>query len=383
MRAPGTTPAGAGSKTNVRKTIARLLSKPLSAGARIVRALLPKNIVSIHDYERLAESRMSPAAWAYISTGAADELTCRWNEKAFREIYLHQRSVMDISELDARVTLFGRAMPHPILLSPAANHCLAHPEGELETARGAGTVKATMIVSALASHSLEDIARTATQPLWFQSYLLKERERAKDMLQRAEAAGYEVLCITVDQPVQGMRDRWRRVCRPRNGVSLHDYPVDLVRYPVTWQDIEWYRSHTNLPMVIKGIMNPEEADLAIRAGASAVFVSNHGGRNLDTAPATIEVLPEIAETVAGRVPVIFDGGIRRGTDVLKALALGATAVAIGRPYLYGLAVRGAAGVATVVNILRNELEMAMALTGRTCIAALDRSVILNRPGQKQ
>ena len=381
MRASGDAPVPRGSDGVAWRPIPALLARPRVVVARILRGLLPKPIVSLRDYERLAESRLLPGVWAYISAGAADELTSRRNETAFEEICLRPCSLLDISKLDTRVTLFRRVMPHPILLAPTANHRLVHPLGEQETARGAGASETTLIVSALASRSLEAIAAEATWPLWFQSYLLKDREQTKEMVRRAEALGFEALCITVDQPVQGMRDRWRKFRRTGNRDSLQNYPVNLVEYPVTWGDIEWYRSLTNLPVVIKGIMNSDEAELAIRAGAAAVFVSNHGGRNLDTAPATIQVLPRIADTVAGRVPVLFDGGIRRGTDLLKALALGATAVAIGRPYLHGLAVKGAAGVAGVVNILRNELEMAMALTGRTCLARLDRSVVLDRSGQ--
>jgi 4-hydroxymandelate oxidase len=180
--------------------------------------------------------------------------------------------------------------------------------------------------------------------------------------------------------VVGARDREHRTYRyPREPVSFQDYPVDYWRFPTTWKDIDWVRSQTKLPLVLKGVLDPADAELGIRAGAQAIFVSNHGGRNLDTLPATLEVLSDVADKVAGRVPILVDGGVRRGTDVLKALALGASAVAIGRPYLYGLACSGAAGVRAVVNILRNELEMAMALTGRPTIASIDRSVVHSAP----
>jgi 4-hydroxymandelate oxidase len=230
-----------------------------------------------------------------------------------------------------------------------------------------------------ADKPVEEIAKAATQPLWHATFVMKDRAWTKDLLQRAESAGFEAICIPIDTPVVGARDREHRTYRRNHKpVSFGDYPVDYYRCPTTWKDIEWIRSQTTLPIVLKGIMDPDEADQAIRAGVSAVFVSNHGGRNLDTVPATIDVLPDIAKKVAGRVPILIDGGIRRGTDVLKALALGATIALIGRPYMYGLTVGGSQGVTQVVNMLRNELEMAMVLTGRPTIASIDRTVVWSR-----
>ena len=336
-----------------------------------------KRPVSLRDFERLAPGTMTREAWEFISSGAGDEQTVRWNEEAFGRLRLRQRALEDVSRLDTRIRLLGRERPHPILLAPTSNHTLVHPEGEIATARGAGAAGATMVVSTFADKPLEEIARAATQPLWHATYVMKDRGRTRDLLRRAEAVGCEAICIPIDSPVVGARDREHRTYRfPRDPVSFLDYPADYWRYPTTWKDIDWVRSQTKLPLVLKGILDPEDADRGIRAGAAAIYVSNHGGRNLDTLPATLEVLPEIAEKVAGRVPILVDGGVRRGTDVIKALALGATAVAIGRPYLYGLAVSGADGVRGVVNVLRNELEMAMALTGRPTIASIDRSLIL-------
>ncbi len=333
--------------------------------------------VSLRDFERLASGTMKRAAWEFINSGAGDERTVRWNEEAYQQLRLRQRVLEDVSHLDTRIKLFGRERPHPILLSPTSNHQLAHPEGEVATARGAGQAGATMIVSTFADKPLEEIARAASQPLWHATYLMKDRGRTRDWLQRAEEAGCEAICIPIDSPVVGARDREHRTYRfPREPVSFLDYPADYWRFPATWKDIEWLHAQSKLPMVLKGILDPDDAEHAIRVGAAAVFVSNHGGRNLDTLPATIDALPAVVDRVAGRVPVLVDGGIRRGTDVLKALAVGATAVAIGRPYLYGLAVSGAAGVRGVVNVLRNELEMAMALTGKPTIASIDRSLIL-------
>lgn len=333
--------------------------------------------VSLRDFERRASGTMTRAAWEFINGGAGDEQTVRWNEQAFARLRLRQRVLEDVSRLDTRIRLLGRERPHPILLAPTSNHTLVHPDGEVATARGAGAAGATMVVSTFADKPLEEIARAATQPLWHATYVMKDRGRTLDLLRHAEAARCEAICIPVDSPVVGARDREHRTYRfPRDPISFLDYPADYWRYPTTWKDIDWVRSQTGLPLVLKGILDPEDADRGIRAGVAAIYVSNHGGRNLDTLPATLEALPEVAEKVSGRVPIVVDGGVRRGTDILKALALGATAVAIGRPYLYALAVSGADGVRGVINVLRNELEMAMALTGRPTIASIDRSLVL-------
>lgn len=335
--------------------------------------------VSIRDFERLAPAVMSRPAWEFINAGAGDEHTVRWNEEAYVKLQLRQRNLEDVTRLDTRIRLLGRERPHPIFLAPTSNHTLAHPEGELATVRGAGEAAALMVVSTFSDKPLEEIAQAATQPLWHATYVLKDRGKLRELLQRVEAARCEAICIPIDSPAMGARDRELRTYRlPGEPVSFLKYPADYWRYPTTWKDIEWVRSQTKLPVVLKGVLEPDDAERAIATGAAAIYVSNHGGRNLDTLPATMEVLPEIADKVAGRVPILVDGGVRRGTDVLKALALGAAAVAIGRPYLYALAVAGSDGVRGVVNVLRNELEMAMALTGRPTIASIDRSVIRAR-----
>jgi 4-hydroxymandelate oxidase len=324
---------------------------------------------------------MTPEAWEFINSGAGDERTVRSNEEAFGRLRLRQRALVDVSRLDTRVRLVGREWPHPIILAPTSNHTLVHPEGEIATARGAGKAGATLVVSTFADKPLEEIVGATAKPCWHATYVFKDRGHTRDLLARAEAVACEAICIPIDSPVVGARDREHRTYRfPHDPISLLEYPVDYWRYPTTWKDIDWVRERTGLPLVLKGILDPEDADRGIRAGAAAIYVSNHGGRNLDTLPATLDILPEVAEKVSGRVPILVDGGVRRGTDVLKALALGATAVAIGRPYLYGLAVSGADGVRGVVNVLRNELEMAMALAGRPTIASIDRSLILPTAG---
>jgi 4-hydroxymandelate oxidase len=241
------------------------------------------------------------------------------------------------------------------------------------------------VVSSSSTVSVEDIATVATSPLWFQLYVQPDQGMNRELLQRAQAAGCKAACVTVDTPVLGPRNREQRAgFRLPPGLTVPMNPQNLKarsaagsskRVSVTWKDIGEFQSMSSMPVLLKGILHPEDADQAVRLGVAGIIVSNHGGRNLDTAPATIDALPGVVDRVAGRIPVLVDGGIRRGTDVVKALALGAAAVQIGRPYVYGLAVDGADGVSRVVQILRDELEMSMALLGRPRIADLDRSVI--------
>jgi 4-hydroxymandelate oxidase len=341
-------------------------------------------LISLRDFEASAAHAMTPEAWEFINSGAADELTVRRNVDAFQSLLLRQRAGGDVSRIDTRVTLFGRERAHPILVSPTASHGLVHPDAEAETARGVAAAKSTLTVSTFSTKPLEEIAKSSPGPFWHATYVMKDRGVTRDLFARAKAAGFEAIVIPIDSPVVGARDREHRTYRfkDRKPPTLADYPAEVRRYPTTWKDIEWARGTTDLPVLLKGVLDPEDAALAVKVGASGVFVSNHGGRNLDTLPATIEVLPEIVEAVSGKVPVLLDGGVRRGTDVLKALAFGASAVLVGRPSLYGLAMDGARGVTSVINILRNELEMAMALTGRATIAGLDRSVIYTPKGKK-
>jgi len=329
--------------------------------------------VSLRDIETAASRIMTPAAWEFINSGAGDEQTVRRNVEAFQAILLRQRSLVDVSHIDTRVTLFGRALAHPILVSPTASHGLVHPGAEIETARGVAAANSTLTVSTFSTKSLEEIAKSGSGSLWHATYVMKDRGATKDLLRRAKASGYEAIVVPIDSPVVGARDREHRTYRfkDRKPPTLADYPADVRRYPTTWKDLEWLRGETDLPLVLKGILDPDDAREAVKVGAAGVFVSNHGGRNLDTLPSTIEVLPEIAEAVSGKIPILLDGGVRRGTDVLKALAFGASAVLVGRPSLYGLAMDGARGVSAVINILRNELEMAMALIGRPTISSVN------------
>lgn len=352
--------------------------------------------VEVADYARLARGCMSHMAWEYISGGAADETTLRWNQEAYGKIRLRPRNLVDVSRIDTKLSLFGHAMDCPILLAPVAYQQLAHADGELATVKGAEASGVTMVLSTFSNVPLETVAAAAANPLWFQLYVQSDRDFTRELVRRAEAAGYKALVVTVDTPVLGPRYRELRSqfslpagieranLRGLKTVTGGHRPNEREIYSatldpkLTWKDIAWLRSLTNLPVLLKGVMNADDAGRAVDEGASGLIVSNHGGRNLDTVPATIDALPEVMEKVAGRVPVLVDGGIRRGTDVLKALGAGAAAVLVGRPYLYGLAVGGPEGVSRVINILRREFEMAMALTGKTSLAAIDRSIFWDR-----
>jgi 4-hydroxymandelate oxidase len=336
-------------------------------------------------------------AYEYIAGGAGDEVTLRDNRTRFDAIRLKPRVLRDVSKLDTSSTLFGQRLEHPILLAPTAYHKITHPEGEVATARGAGATHTTMCVSSFATTSIEDVAKAATSPLWFQLYVQPDRGFTKALVQRAEAAGCRALLVTCDTPVIGTRNRETRAgFRLPPGLERENLKgllgnasrvahVDegtiysaLFDPALTWQGIDWIRSFAKVPVILKGILSPEDAALAVQHGAHGILVSNHGARNLDTLPATIDALPGIVNAVAGRIPVLMDGGIRRGTDVVKALALGAKAVLIGRPYLWGLSVGGADGVQNVMTILRGEFQSAMALCGRTSLAAIDRTVLWPR-----
>ena len=344
-----------------------------------------REVLSLPEFEALARQSMAPMAYEFVASGAAEEHTIGWNREAFDRIRLRPRVLRDVATVDTRVTLLGRELAFPILLAPVAYHRALHPDGELETARGAAAAGITWMVSMGTTTSIGDIARVATSPLWFQVYFQADQEFTRDVVRQAEEAGCEVLCVTVDTPIIGPRNRQAkaRFRLAPDVTTPHLYDIgrrrqeimDPRRVVATWKDVEWLRACTKLPLVIKGILDADDAELALQSGAEGIVVSNHGGRNLDTAPAAIDALIEVADRVQGRVPLMMDGGIQRGTDVLKAIALGARAVLIGRPYCYGLGVAGRAGVCRVVEILRGELEAAMMLTGAPDISSIDRSLL--------
>lgn len=347
---------------------------------------------SLAEIEALARDSMVHSAYQWMSAGAADEITLRWNREALEGLRLQTRVLVDVSVLDTRSKLLGHDLPFPILLAPTGGQGVMHPEGELGTVRGAGASSATAVISAASSFPIEEIARAASGHFWCQLFIKPDHGLTRSYVERVENAGCQALCVTVDDPVTGIRDRiWRAESVAPNIKSVNRTGITSAKYgppgskykavvpdKVTWDDIGWLRSFARVPVVLKGILHPDDAETAIQAGASGLIVSNHGARQLDTVSATIDALPFIVEKVADRIPVLVDGGIRRGTDVLKALALGASAILIGRPYVYGLAVGGADGVSRVIDILRGELEVAMALTGCPTIGSINRSVLSQR-----
>jgi 4-hydroxymandelate oxidase len=341
--------------------------------------------ICLADYEALAKEKMSHAAWEYFASGSGDEITLRRNHEALVAQCLRPRVLVDVSKIDTRVKLFGYEMPHPILVAPTSSQLLAHPKGEVEMVRGAGAAQAITVISTSATYSIEDIAKAAKSPLWFQLYVVEDRVKVKELIQRAEAAGCRALCITVDLPYIYARNRESQIAKD---APKFFYPhLDVSARPgsaggkggrsraFTWKDMDWIHSFAKVPVLLKGILNPDDADIAVKSGVAGIIVSNHGGRSLDSLPATFEALPCVSDKVAGRVPVLADGGIQRGTDIVKMIAHGASAVLIGRPCLYGLGVAGADGVRHVIEILRTELEAAMGLCGRTSVNAIDRSVL--------
>ena len=349
--------------------------------------LLPVNVA---EYEPLARERVEPGAWDYISGGANDEVSLTRNVAAFRRINLLPRVLVDVTTVDTSVELLGHTLPTPILIAPTGFQTLSHPDGELATARAAASVGTVMVLSTMSAFTIEEVSAAAAGIKWFQLYCYRNRSVTQRLVERAEAAGHEAVCLTVDLPRVGWRERDLRSgfqlpdhAVPRNFVGLieqeaakaqfefADYIASLIDPSLTWEIVEWLRSITRLPIFLKGIHHPEDARLAIDHRVEGIIVSNHGGRQLDGVPATIDMLPRIVEAVGGRITVLLDGGIRRGTDIAKALALGADAILIGRPYLWGLAVDGEVGVKRVLDLLREELELAMALLGCNTIADLD------------
>lgn len=355
--------------------------------------MIPADCVSLFDYERYFHARVDPAIRAYIAGAAADGITQQENRRAFERVRIMPRALVDLSTASARTTLFGETLEYPILIGPTAWHKLVYEPGEMATAQAASLTRTWMTVSTQASVALETIAQASSAPLWFQLYLQPHWDDTLTLVRRAEQAGYRALVVTVDAPINGIRNVEQRAgfrlppgvesvnlngfARASAADSRAGSPVfkGVLATAPTWADIERLCRATTLPVVLKGILNPADVASALAAGAAALIVSNHGGRTLDTVPATLEVLPEIAAAVQGRVPVLLDGGVRRGTDVLKALALGAQAVLLGQPVLHALAVGGVAGVAHMLTILQTELEAAMALAGVPQLASVPRATV--------
>jgi 4-hydroxymandelate oxidase len=355
--------------------------------------------INIFELEARARERMELQSFDYYASGAHDEVTLRANRAAFERLAIAYRVLVDVSRRDLATTVLGMPVAMPMLVAPTAFHCLATPEGEVATARAAGGAGTVMILSTLSTRPVEAVVAAASGPVWFQLYVYRDRGATEALVRRAEAAGCRALVLTVDAPLLGRRERdVRNRFRLPPGLSVANMlpegygdlpPVDadsglaayvaaLLDPSISWKDVAWLRSITALPVVVKGIVRPDDALRAAEVGAAGIVVSNHGGRQLDTAPATIDVLPEIADALAAHghaIELLLDGGVRRGTDVLKALALGARAVLLGRAVLWGLAADGEAGAAYVLRLLRDELDLAMALAGAPTVREITRDLV--------
>jgi 4-hydroxymandelate oxidase len=358
---------------------------------------LPINLL---EYEALAPQHLSTMAYDYYVSGAWDEVTLRDNRAVYERYKLRPRMLRDVSQRHLNTTVLGYPIAMPILVAPMAFQCLAHRDGEIATAKATHALGTTMVLSTLATRSLEEVSEVAAStPPWFQLYIHRDRGLTQALVQQAEAAGYQALCLTVDTPILGRRERDQRnqftlpagmdlanlasmsnltIPQVEGESGLFTYVIEQIDPSITWKDVEWLQSLTQLPVVVKGILRGDDAVKAVEHGAKGIIVSNHGGRQLDGAVATLDALSEVVTAVENAVEVLVDGGIRRGTDVLKALSLGAKAVLVGRPILWGLAVAGEAGVRHVLELLRDELDVAMALSGCATVEEIDPSLICCR-----
>ncbi|GIY64755.1 hydroxyacid oxidase 1 [Caerostris darwini] len=364
---------------------------------------MPKNceFIVVEDFEKYALNNLPKSVADYYKSGADEEQTLKENIEAFKRYRLKPRFLRDVSKRSLRTSILGHTVSFPVCIAPSAMHRMAHPDGEIATVKGAAAEGVAMVLSTLSTTSLEDVAKAAPESIrWFQLYIYSDREVTKKLVARAEDAGYLALVLTVDAPVFGHRlaDSRNRFTLPPhlklgnfstdlkspvkgesdNGSDLNKYVNELFDPSISWKDVHWLKQLTTLPIILKGILTAEDAVLATQNGVAGIIVSNHGARQLDGVPSTIEVLPEIVKAVNGRCEVYLDGGIRKGTDVLKALALGAKAVFIGRPILWGLAYDGEAGVKKVLQILKTEFDTAMALSGCTSLHDIKPSLLVRQ-----
>lgn len=375
-------------------------------------------VASVLDLRPIAKRRLPRVVFDYLDGGAEGEFTLRENCRAFDDVTFRPRHAVSVPSCDLRARVLGFDLSLPFILAPVGYSRLMHPEGEIAAARCAGAAGTGYILSTISGHRLEDVKAASSGPVWYQLYLMGGRAAAEGTIARAQAAGFSALVVTIDTAVSGMRERDLRngmkelmsggvfrkipflpqilsrpgwlirflmdggvphlpnVVVPGQGpMPMTDVAAALASSTVTWQDMHWIRELWSGPLIIKGVLTADDARRAIDSGASAIVVSNHGGRQLDCVPASLQVLPEIVSAVNGQVEVLMDGGVRRGTDVVKALCLGARAVLIGRAYAFGLAAGGPAGVQRAIEILRTEIERALKLLGCPSISALDRSYV--------
>jgi 4-hydroxymandelate oxidase len=350
--------------------------------------------LTVDDFEEAARRRLPEMVFDYYAGGSGDEWTLQENRRAFDRWIIRPRVLVDVSTVDTRTSVLGAEIPFPILLAPTAFQRMAHREGELATARGCNELDTIMVLSTISTVPLEEVAGTGVRR-WFQLYVLKDRDLTAELVKRAHAAGYEAVVLTVDTPILGrrLRDERNQFSLPpgiglanlegmglpdSTGSGLFSFFLDRHDASLTWDDVAWLRSLSPLPVILKGVVTAEDTRLAVQAGADGIVVSNHGGRQLDGGAATLDSLTEVVEAADGRTEILLDGGVRRGSDVFKALALGARAVMVGRPYLWGLAVAGAEGVRRVLEILRDDLILTMALAGRPRVEDIDPSAVALR-----
>ena len=385
---------------------------------RWIRAVAPPRVVNIEDLRRLAQRRLPAAVFDYLDGGAEGESTLKENCRAFDALTFRPRNAIAVPNCDLRTKVLGSELSFPALLAPVGYSRMMHPDGEVAAARGAGAAGTAYILSTISGHKLEDVKAASSGPVWYQLYLVGGREAAEAAIERARVAGFSVLAVTIDTGTAGMRERDVRngtaelmsgkllamlpflpqfLSRPgwlmaflRDGgihklpnvmipgcgpMALIDVAAALAGSVVTWQDFQWLRAVWPGPIVVKGVLTGDDARRSIDAGAAGVIVSNHGGRQLDSVPATLRALPEVVKAVDGQIEVLMDGGVRRGSDIVKAICMGARAVLVGRAYAYGLGAAGEAGVSRAVAILRADLERTMKLLGCSSIADLDRSYV--------
>jgi isopentenyl diphosphate isomerase/L-lactate dehydrogenase-like FMN-dependent dehydrogenase len=344
--------------------------------------------LNVSDYERLAEESLEPGIRGYVAGGAGDEVTLRENVAAYGRWHFRPRMLVDVGAATTATTVLGQEVSMPLLVAPTALQRLVHPEGELAMARAGAAADTIVCVSSLASVGSRELAQAAPECLrWFQLYWSRDRGFTRELVGALAEMGFGALVLTVDFPIAGRRERDLRTGfrlpaelampnLPATLVGTEDFHLalgEIVDSTLTWRDLEWLRTACSLPLVLKGVLTAEDAELAVEHGASAVLVSNHGGRQLDGVPASLDALPEVVDAVAGRIEVLVDGGIRRGADVVKALALGARAGLVGRAPLWGLAVDGEEGARQVLELLRNEIALALALLGCASPAAVTRA----------
>jgi 4-hydroxymandelate oxidase len=354
------------------------------------------DLVNLFDYEAAARERLDQSAFDYYFHGANDEVTLRENRDAFDRIPLRYKTLAGLADRTLSTSVLGHEISMPVMAAPTAFHKLAHPDGEIATATALGIARTAMVLSTLSTVAMEDVVAAGTGPVFFQLYIYKDRGLTRDLIARAETAGCAGIALTVDAPVFGKRepDVRNRFQLPAgiqmenaapagygdfpdegDGSGLTAYVNSLIDPSIGWADLEWLVSVTSLPVIVKGVVRGDDAARCVDHGAAAVVVSNHGGRQLDTSPATIDALPEVVAAVDGRIEVLMDGGVRRGTDVIKALAQGARAVLLGRPILWGLSVNGADGVSGVLEIMRDEIDTAMALCGVSSIGEINTELL--------